>query len=68
MITREDLKSVGFISVNQWEYYDKVFDLMFNIKNQMLYQHSEVDGELDELTRPNNLEDLKNLIDIHNYV
>lgn len=48
-IKREDLEKIDFISDNGYEYYDGVFDFMFDVKEQCLYSHCEVDGKLEKI-------------------
>jgi hypothetical protein len=65
MIKKEELNSIGFRSGNGYEFYDVgSWDFMYNIKTQKLYSHCEVHGDLEFLTSVNDIEKLKELLDI----
>jgi len=60
MITKEQLEEVGIDhTVNGREYYDEGPELMFDIKSQKFYLHSEVDGELTFICIVKDIEELK---------
>lgn len=63
MITKEQLENIGFHSTDSTEYYDwGSWDVMFNIKTQILYSHCEVNGDVEELTR---VTDINKLVEIY---
>jgi len=65
MIRKEELNSIDFRSDNGYEFYDVgIWDFMYNIKTQKLYSHCEVYGDLEFLTSVNDIEKLKELLDI----
>lgn len=63
MITKEQLNNIGFHSTDNTEYYDwGNWSVMFNIKTQTLYEHCEVNGVGEILTKVTNIQ---KLIDIY---
>jgi hypothetical protein len=65
MITKEQLKNIGFYTTDDVEYYDYwSFDYMFNIKTQKLYSHCEVYGDVEYLTIVNEIEKLKEILEL----
>jgi hypothetical protein len=62
MITKEQLESLGFETTDNTEYYDwGNFSVMYNIKTQTLFEHCEVNGVGEELTRITKIEELKEI-------
>jgi len=66
MITREQLKEVGFTSRDYTLYYDAyTFDYQYNVKTQELFSHCEVAGDTELITRVTDIEKFKELIEIY---
>ncbi len=65
MITKEQLEDIEFHSRDGCEYYDVGnWDFMYNIKTQKLYSHCEIYGDVEFLANVNNIEKLKDILEI----
>jgi hypothetical protein len=64
MISREDLKELGFNCFNKDTslFYDGLFDYMFDIKTQMLHHHCEVDGKIEPIKTIYNINEFKDTL------
>jgi hypothetical protein len=59
MITKNELKTIGFSSVNETEYHDAFrFNWEYNIKNQELWFINDGLGEPEYIATISNLKDL----------
>lgn len=66
MITREQLKEVGFTSIDYTLYYDVPnWDYEYNIKTQELFDHCEVEGATELIAKVTDIEKFKELIEIY---
>jgi len=66
MITREQLREVGFSSRDYRLYYDAyTFDYLYNINTQELFSHCEVSGDTELIARVTNIEIFKELIELN---
>ena len=64
MITKEQLLSIDFRSIDGTLYHDYYrFDFEYNIKSQDLYEFNEVNGKTNYLCRVIDFEQLKELTD-----
>ena len=64
MITKENLNSIGFVSVDSTLYCDDGWEHEFNIKNQELWYINDGYGEPEFLCRITKFDGLKELLEI----
>ena len=68
MVTKKQIKSLGFTTTNGNEYCDAPnWEYMFNIATQELYSINDGYGEPDLICRCRDLEHLKEVIELTNY-
>jgi hypothetical protein len=67
MITKQQLEEIGFKSKDTTLYYDvDTWDYEYNIKTQELFNHCEVEGATEFLTKVTDIEKFIELIETLN--